>query len=227
MFWITLATFIAVCIYAGLTYGLVKSSWDANELANKSFYASNRPYLMWTKYLALRILDPSTGKFKEWRIAPVVQNFGKTPATSVIVTLCDPVPRPNVNPPTLKCNIAEAGTPVTTVGPEQESQLFGFPVSEELLNDTITEKQSLWVFGYVKYRSELRPFERLVTRFCHRVAGMPSQPPAVLSQSPAGTPSQPSALQTGWAEVGGLLALGCNDPNWTCIDGACPPDVER
>jgi amino acid transporter len=78
MFWITAATFIAVCVYAFLTNQQVNESRTANEIANKAFYTSNRPYVMWTDYsLPIRVNDPA-GKLKEWRISPVVKNFGKT-----------------------------------------------------------------------------------------------------------------------------------------------------
>lgn len=81
---------------------------------------------------------------------------------------------------------------------------MGPPIKDEVLTDTITAKQVLWMFGYVNYRSELRPTEQLVTRFCHKIARGMMVP----------IPEFPSSFP--------LITFGCNDPTWTCIDSACP-----
>src|SRR2546423_1319825 len=104
MFLATVAAFLAVCVYSAFTYYQVAESRKANDIAERAFFTANRPYVMWTGYAALRVQDPS--KPKSWRISPVIKNFGKTPATSVVMTICDPVTRPNGNPPVLTCKIA-------------------------------------------------------------------------------------------------------------------------
>jgi hypothetical protein len=123
MFAVTFAAFVAAAIYACITYRQFSTARDANELAEKQFYVSNRPYLVALNFPIRGGRQTLSGK--QYMFASVVwKNFGKTPAIGAVVRMCDVIIRDNPTPPALNCVVPEApSSHYTTFGPEQFMKL--------------------------------------------------------------------------------------------------------
>jgi hypothetical protein len=165
MFWITVAAFVAVCIYAAFAKQQVIETRKANEIADKAFFTANRPYLMWVDSTATPIAAPASPEVTGWFIGSDFRNLGKTPATRALVQFCDPIVRPNSTPPIFTCTISETrGRFDDVFGPDQQRAVVGPRIESALIVDTFTEKRFLYVFGYMTYHDNLLREETHTTR---------------------------------------------------------------
>jgi hypothetical protein len=204
MFWATVAAFLGVCAYTGVATVQVYKSETANEIADRSSYITNRPYLMFDHFNPAAVVE--SGKpIQEWRIGPVFTNYGNTTADKVTFYVCNPIVSQTVNQPNFECKFSEKQVRAMPVGPKQPTGVFGVPVSVDDFSSTETGKKFLYIFGYATYYDQLKPDKLHQTRFCMRVikSSLPSSP----------------ALPAG---ITGSTMVGCNDPEWVCFDDGCP-----
>jgi hypothetical protein len=172
MFWITLATFVAVLVYVWFTRQQVNVTDDAS-------YITNRPYVIWAGE-QLR-----SHQNKTWQIGEGFQNFGKTPAIDLKMHTCEPMIRDTDQPPAFSCT--ESNAPMenpTVLGPTQIRGSAGAIIADDVLSATMERTKFVYVFGYLTYADNLR-HEQHLTRFCHRIEQLqvtptpPGYPPTI------------------------------------------------
>lgn len=206
MFWATVAAFLGVCAYTWYAREQVNKSNEANEIADRNSYVTNRPYLMYDRVNPVAVVDPGQ-PIKEWRIGPVFTNYGSTAADNVTFHLCNPITTHTTATPNFECKFADKAMQSPPVGPRQPAFVLGAPVNVEDYDSTESGKTFLYIFGYVTYTDQLKPGRLHQTRFCSRV----------FKVSPPPFPPLPVGAT-------GVTTTGCQDAAWVCFDEGCPPN---